>query len=125
MGKFPEGKAVSPENNIKKPTRWWTLYHLWGGICLKAYVDESGLSQFMLGHAEVSDPSSSIGVGSVVMLAVGSIALGYFLSKGVIHVVESGSMPMNRKIALKATLPIVYIAAAVVLAMATAPFFSM
>ena len=75
MDKLPEGKAVSPENNTKKPARWWTLYHLWGGICLKAYVDESGLSPFMLGPAEVSDPFSSIAVGSVVILAVGSIAL--------------------------------------------------
>ena len=49
MAKWTEGEEVRQKEEGEKTSRWWMIYHLWGGIFLKAYVDVSGLSKFVLG----------------------------------------------------------------------------
>lgn len=97
------------------------LYHGWAGICLKIYVDVSGLSKFILGNPSGSDSYA----GSAAMLAVVAVALGYFLSKSLIKAIEGGPMPDKGKVTLiKFLLPIAYFAGAVFLGVATAPLFA-
>jgi len=125
MDKWTEGEATGPTKKEEKVSRWWMLYHFWGGICLKAYVDVSGLSQYVLGNPSGSDPSSASSyAGSVAMLAVGTVVLGYVLSKSLIKAIDGGNMTNKVKIILKSILPVAYFAGAVVLAMATAPLFA-
>ncbi len=126
MDKWTEGEATSPIEKEKKPSRWWMLYHFWAGICLKAYVEVSGLSKFILGSLGGADPASASSyAGTAAILAVGAVALGYFLSKSLIKIIDGGTMNNNKgKIVLKTILPIIYFLGAVFLAMATAPLIA-
>lgn len=113
MDKWTDGEAVSPKQESKKPSRWWMLYHLWAGICVKVYVDLSGLSS-----------ASSYG-DTAAMVAVGSVALGYFLSKRLTNVIDRNTMPRKGRIALKSILPVIYFVAAMLLSAVTAPLLAM
>ena len=125
MDKWTEGEATSPKEKEEKPSRWWMLYHFWAGICLKAYVDVSGLSKIVLGAPGGADPASASGyAGTAAILSVGAVALGYFLSKSLIKIIDGGTMANKGKIILKTILPIAYFAGAIFLAMATAPLFA-
>lgn len=120
MDKWTEGEIVSPGNKSTKPSRWWVLYHIWGGICLKTYADVSGLSKSVLGAPVGSDPASASSyAGSAAMVSVGAVVLGYFLSKSLIDLINRGAIPNKGKIALKFVFPIIYFLVAVFLAMAT------
>jgi hypothetical protein len=60
------------------------------------YVDVSGLSDFVLGAPRGSDPASaSRYAGTAAVLAIGTVALGYFISKSLVSVIDGG--PMERK----------------------------
>ena len=109
----------------KKESRWWVAYHLWAGVCLKAYTDASGLSKNILGTLRGSDVSSAsnYAVGAAI-IAVGAFALGYFLSKVIIKAVNNSALPKTGKIIVKSILPVVYIVGAVLLAMITGPDFA-
>lgn len=125
MDKWTEGEAASQADRNEKPSRWWMLYHFWAGICLKTYVDVSGLSKFILGDPSGSDPSTASSyAGTAAILAVGAVALGYFLSKSLIKVIDGSNMANKGKLILKTILPIAYFAGAAFLAMATAPLFA-
>ena len=125
MDNCTEGETTEPKIQEQKTSRWWMLYHFWAGICLKAYVDVSGLSQYVLGNPSGSDPSSASSyAGSAALLAVGAVALGYVLSKSLIKAINGANMANKAKIYIKFILPIVYFASAVLLAMATAPLFA-
>lgn len=123
MDKLTENAAASQEDRSEQPSRWWMLYHFWGGICLKAYVDVSGLSSVVLGNPSNSDSASSY-AGTAAILTVGSVALGYVLSKSLIKAIDGGNMANKAKIFLKTILPIVYFVSAVLLAIASAPLFA-
>jgi len=125
MDKSTEGEVTSQKDKGGKPSRWWMLYHFWAGICLKAYVDVSGLSKYVLGAPGGADPSSASSyAGSAAILAVGVVVLGYFLSKSLINIIDGSAMENKVKMILKTILPIAYFAGAVFLAMATAPLFA-
>ncbi|WP_018402695.1 hypothetical protein [Marinobacter gelidimuriae] len=122
---------IDEEKNIKNQknendslSRWWILFHLWGGVCLKAYSDVSGLSQLLLGSLRGSGHSAASSyAGTAAIIAVGTVALGYFLSKFLVNSINSGRLPNKGKLIVKILLPIGYLAGAIFLAMATAPLF--
>ena len=117
-----EGEAVALAAKNEQPSRWWIAYHLWGGICLKTYLDISGLTKLFLGTPSGSDPASASSyAGMAALIAVGAVVTGYFLSKSLVRVIESGAMARKWKLALKISLPIAYFAGAILLAMATGP----
>jgi len=125
MDKWTEGEAISSKQESEKPSRWWMLYHFWGGICAKIYVDVSGLSKFILGAPSGSDPASASSyASSTVMVAVGAVALGYFLSKSLINVIDRSSLPRKGIIAIKSILPVIYFVVAVFISAVTAPLFA-
>ena len=55
MGEPTKGEAAARPTNNEQPSRWWIAYHLWGGICLKTYLDVSGLTKLFLGAPSGSD----------------------------------------------------------------------
>lgn len=125
MDKWTEGETTNQPEKVDKPSRWWILFHLWGGVCLKAYVDVSGLSKLMLGTPSGSDPASASSyAGTAGLVAVCAVALGYFLSKSLVKTIDRGAMPNKGKLVVKRILPVAYFAGAVFLAMATAPLFA-
>lgn len=122
MGEPTEGEAVAQTAKNEQPSRWWIAYHSWGGICLKIYLDQSGLTKLFLGTPSGSDPASASSyAGMAALIAVGAVVSGYFLSKSLVRVIESSAMARKGKLALKASLPIVYFAAAILLAAQTNP----
>lgn len=125
MDKWKEGEAVSPKQDGEKASRWWMLYHFWAGICVKVFVDVSGLAKFILGTPSGSGPASASSyAGYAAMVAVGAVALGYFSSKGLVNVIDRSTMPRKGRIALKSVLPVIYLVAAVFLSAATAPLLA-
>ena len=120
-------KEILADSTAKenKSSRWWILFHLWGGIWLKEYVDVSGLSKLLLGGLSGSDPASaSTYAGTAGLIAAGAVAIGYFLSRFLVKAIDGSAMPKKAKLIIKTILPIVYVAGAVSLAMATAPLIA-
>lgn len=125
MDKSSGGEAVTLQQESEKPSRWWMLYHFWAGMCAKFYVDVSGLSKFILGSPGGSDPAFVLSyAGSATTIALGAIALGYFLSKSLINVIDRSAMPRKGRIVLKSLLPVGYFLAAVLLPAVTAPLLA-
>ena len=91
MGKPAEDEVTNENKTDKAPSRWWVLYHFWGGICLNMYINVSGLSKFLLGTLGDTNSASSY-AGTAAMLAVGAVALGYYLSKALIKKIDGGNM---------------------------------
>lgn len=126
MGEPTKDEAVARPVKNEQPSRWWIAYHLWGGICLKTYLDISGLTKLLLGAPSGSDPLSAAQsfATTVALVAVGAVAIGYLLSKSLVSLIESGTMTSKWKLVLKISLPIGYFASAILLAMATGPLIS-
>lgn len=126
MGEPTKGEAVTRPVKNEQPSRWWIAYHLWGGICLKTYLDISGLTKLLLGAPSGSDPLSAAQsfATTAALVAVAAVAIGYLLSKSLVRAIESGTMTSKGKLILKISLPIAYFVSAVLLAMATGPLFS-
>lgn len=125
MDKWTEEDTVNQLQEKDKPSRWWMLFHIWGGVCLKTYADISGLSQLLLGSSKGSDPSAaSIYAGTAALIAVGTVALGYFLSKFLVNAIDRGGLPSKGKFIVKIILPFGYFAGAIFLSMVTAPLFA-
>lgn len=125
MGEPTKGEAATRPTNNEQPSRWWIAYHLWGGICLKIYLDVSGLTKLFLGAPSGSDPASASSfAGMAALIAVGAVAVGYLLSKSLVSAIENGTMVNKAKLAVKISLPIGYFAVAILLAMATGPLVS-
>ena len=124
MNKWKEVNTTNQTSEKDNASRWWILFHLWGGICLKAYADVSGLSQLLLGNPKGSGHSAASSyAGTAALIAVVTVASGYFLSKFLVNAIESGGLPSKGKLIVKILLPIGYFAVAISLAMATAPLF--
>ena len=124
MNKWKEVNTTNQTNEKDNPSRWWVLFHLWGGVCLKAYSDVSGFSQLLLGSPKGSGHSAASSyAGTAAIIAVATVALGYFLSKFLVKSIDSGGLPNKGKLIVKILLPIGYFAGAIFLAMATAPLF--
>lgn len=97
MDKSTEGEAVIRPVNGEKLSRWWIVLHLWGGICLKMYLDVSGLSKLILGAPSGSDPASASSyAGAATLVAVGAVAIGYILSRSLVIAID-GSLITKRK----------------------------
>lgn len=125
MDNSPEEESTVKTGEGKKESRWWIAYHLWAGVCLKAYTDASGLSKNILGTLRGSDVSSvSNYAGGAAIIAVGAVALGYFLSRVLINTVNNSALSKAGKIIVKSILPVVYFVGAVLLAMITGPVFA-
>ena len=125
MGKWTETESINQPQKQGKPSRWWMLFHFWCGVCLKTYTDISGLSQLLLGSSKGSDPASaSIYAGTAALIAVGAVALGYFLSKFFVNAIDRGGLPSKGKFIVKTILPFGYFAGAIFLSMATALLFA-
>jgi len=125
MNKWSEKDTVNQSQGKDKPSRWWMLFHFWGGVCLKTYTDISGLSQLLFGSSKGSDPSAAYSyAGTAALIAVGTVALGYFLSKFLVKAIDRGGLSSKGKFIVKIILPFGYFAGAVFLSMATAPLFA-
>ena len=125
MDKWTETESINQPEKQDKPSRWWILFHLWGGVCLKAYVDMSGLSKLFLGVPSGSNPASASSYAkTTALVAIGTIVLGYFLSKSLVKMIDSAAMPDKGKNIVKTILPVTYFAGVVFLSMATAPLFA-
>lgn len=59
-----------------------------------------------------------------ILLAVGFVMLGYFLSLNIVKAIDNRSLSKKAKVTIKAILPFAYLAGAVVLATVTSPFFT-
>ena len=124
MDKWTEGETVK-KTEKEKPSRWWILFHLWGGVCLKVFADTSGLFKLILGTPNGSDPASASSyAGFAGLLAAGIVVLGYFLSLTFVKAINVGSFSKKAKITIKVILPFAYLTGAVVLAMVTSPIFT-
>lgn len=120
MDKWTEGEMVSPEKKPKRPRSWWVVYHLWAGICLKIYTDASGLSKIIIGDLKGGNSSSASYYGIIAaIVAIGAVALGYFLSKKLINVIEDSDISRQVKLIIKSVLPVLYLIASVFLAFIT------
>lgn len=109
----------------EKRSRWWMVYHLWAGYCAKVYIDVSGLSKFIVGAPSGSGPASaSIYATSSAMVVVAAVALGYFLSKSLVTIIDQSDIPRTGKIALKSVLPIGYFLVAAPLSAITGPLLA-
>ena len=125
MGEPAKDEIVIQPVTNEKLSRWWIICHLWGGLCLKIYLDMSGILKFLPGDPSGSDVESDAkNAGMARLIAFGAVAIGYLLSKSLVRTIESGAMASKGKFALKMSLPILYFVGAVLLAMATAPFIS-
>lgn len=125
MSEWDNTTPVEPEKNRSKESRWWMVYHFWGGICLKTYFDVSGLSKYILGNPGGSDPASASSYAtSSAALAVGAVAIGYYLSKALLTTINGGNMSKNVKTSIKFLLPFAYFVAAMLLTMVTAPLMA-
>ncbi len=120
-----DGSKYVKQNGKKHSKWWWNLYHLWAGYCLKMYFEFSGLSQLLLGSLKGSDKSSSLGhAGISGFMIVGTLALGFFLSRSLIKAIDRGSEKSKGRSFVKAILPIGYLAGAAFFAMVTASSLS-
>jgi hypothetical protein len=109
MDKSSEDETISSKQKGEKPSRWWMLYHLWCGICVKVFADISGLSKFILGVTSGSDhASASSYAGTATMVAIGAVALGYFLSKSLVNVIDRSVVSKKVRIVFKSILPVIY-----------------
>ena len=125
MDKWSKSEGETTEKVTEKPSHWWMLYHFWGGICLKAYIDVSGISKIILGEPSGSDPvSASSYSNSSAMLAVGVLIIGYILSNSIVKIINGSAMSNKRKSSIKIFLPFGYIIAALSLSMVTAPIIA-
>ena len=108
-----------------KPSRWWIAFHLWGGLCLKTFVDTSGLSKILVGPPATNEPASAAGYAGVAgLLTAATVALGYFLSRTVVKAINSASLTKKAKTIAKVILPFAYLAGAVFFSMAIGPLFA-
>lgn len=123
MDKWTEGEMVKKEK--KKSSRLRMLLHLWGGICLKAFADTSGLSKLLIGSPKGSDPASAGSyAGAAGLLAVGIVGIGYFLSFFLVKAIDSSALSGRGKAITKGVLPIAYFIGAVLLAMSFGQLFA-
>lgn len=124
MDKLTKGETVTPPVKEVKPSRWWTTYHGWGGLCLMKCFDASGLSGLLLGNPSSFDHAAiSRNAGTAALIAVGAAVIGILLSKSLVKAIDVSALPKNGKLIIKIMLPIVYFGA-VLLAMATGPLIS-
>jgi hypothetical protein len=108
-----------------KLSRWWIAFHLWGGLCLKAFMDISGLLKVVLGPPSAGDQASAAGSAGVVgFLTVAVVAIGYFLSRTIVKAIDATSFPKKAKTTAKVILPFAYFAGAVFLAMVMGPLIA-
>lgn len=108
------------EDMKKKPSRFQILLHLWGGICLNAFAETSGLSRVVLAPLKGFEATSASRYAGVAgLLTVAFIVAGYFLSSCLVKVIDSSSLSQKSRTIIKASLPISYIIIAVLLAMVT------
>lgn len=125
MDKWSKSEGATTEKVTKKPSHWWMLYHFWGGICLNAYIDVSGISKIILGEPSGSDPvSASSYSNSSAMLAVGALIIGYILSISIVNIINGSAMSNKGKSSIKIFLPFAYLLAALALSMVTAPIIA-
>lgn len=124
MDKWTEGELVSRQKKERKPIQWWSLLHLWAGICVKTYFDVSGLSKLILNAiSDFHATSATSYARNAAVITMGALAIGYFLSRYLVREIDTSAMPNKRKVILKSVLPIAYFAGAVFLAMTTGPLF--
>ena len=123
MDNSTEDDVTSENKKDKAPSRWWVLYHFWGGICLNMYFNVSGLSKFLLGTLGDKNSASNY-AGTAAILAVGAVAIGYHLSKSLVKTIDNGGMQNKGKTILKTILPITYFVVAVLLSMVTNPLLA-
>lgn len=107
-------------NKETVPSRWWIIYHCWAGICVNLYLKASGLLEFVMGNQmNLSHSSASSYANSYALLKVGVIAIGYFSSKTIIKIIDSRTISNQTKRIFKFILPIIYLATAILLSIAT------
>lgn len=124
MDKWTKIETVK-KTEKEKPSRWWILFHLWGGVCLKVFVDNSGLFKLILGTPNGSDPASASSyAGFAGLLAAGIGMLGYFMSLTFIKATNVGFFSKKAKITIIGILPFAYLTGAMGLAMVTSPIFT-
>jgi hypothetical protein len=113
----------TPKKN--KPSLLWYLYHAWAAICFITYFKVSGLLDFSIGLPTGSDPdSASDFAAKSSLIQVSLFAIGYFLSTYILKVVDKVfTVEIERKI-FKILLPILYVIASIILAIATKSVFS-
>lgn len=123
MDNQTNGKMI--EDTKKKPSRLRLLLHLWGGICLNAFAETSGLSKAILDPLKGFDPTSASRYATAAgLLTVGIVVAGYFLSSSLVRVIDSISLSQKGRVIIKGALPIAYIIGVVLLAMVTAPILT-
>jgi hypothetical protein len=124
VDKWTQGESVDTADQVK-PSRWYTVYHIWAGMCVKLFSDVSGLSKLLLGASKGSDPSSAFThATTAAVIAVGLVTLGYFGSKSLLKGIEASALSQRAKIVAKSILPIVYLLGAVLLAVAVSLLIS-
>jgi hypothetical protein len=100
---------IDHETTIKyKPSRWWTVLHLWGGCCALTFVNitwfkkaltgilsEVGIGLF--GSGGIRTLALSIGTISAA-LAIVSFLFGYYLSRSFVSTIDTSSFSNATKI---------------------------
>lgn len=122
MDKETEEEKAKETEKVK-PSRWYRGYHFFGGACLKTFADVSGFSKLIPWYIGYN-LGASIGAVFAGLLAIGTVALGYFLSLSLVKAVDNSSFSKNAKIIIKVILPFAYLTGAVVLAIITSPIFT-
>lgn len=121
MNKWTDGDAVTARDQ-GRPSRWWTVYHLWAGMCLKLFLDISGLSKLLLGAPQGSSPgAASTYATAAAVIAVVAVILGYLGSKSAVGRIDASEMSRTARTAVKVALPFAYLVAAVLLGAVLAP----
>jgi len=123
MDNWTDGKMI--EDKKKKPYRLHMLLHLWGGICLDAFAETSGLSKVVLTALKGSDSTSAFRyAGAAGLLTVGIVIAGYFLSSSLVKVINYSALSQKNKTIIKGLLPFVYIIGVVLLTMVSFSIFT-
>jgi hypothetical protein len=102
-----------------KPSRWWTVLHLWGGLCALTFINitwfkkaltgilsEEGFRMF--GGGDIRTVALSIGIISTTITIV-SFLFGYYLSRLFVSTIDTSSFSIATKITVKVILPFAYI----------------
>lgn len=120
MDNQTDGKPI--EVLKKKPSRLLILLHLFGGICLNAFAETSGLSKAILAPLSGSDPTSASHYASAAgLLTVGIVVVGYFLSYSLVRAIDYSSLSQKGRTIIKGLLPIAYIIGVILLAVVIGP----